>query len=211
MTFSIVARSDDGNLLGVAVASKFLAAGAVTPAAKGGVGALSSQALPNLNYREQGLTFMRHGYNPVDAIAGMTAADSGSDQRQLGMVDAKGASAAFTGTGTTYWAGHRTGDGFAIQGNILAGPEVVDEMVAAWKSSHDMRFAERLVAVLAAGDAAGGDSRGRQCASILVVGENANFLGLDDVAMDLRVDDHVEPIPELARLVQLHRETFPDE
>ncbi|QSB06688.1 DUF1028 domain-containing protein [Natronoglycomyces albus] len=208
MTFSFVARSEDGQLYGVAVASKFLAAGAIAPAAEANIGALSSQAFPNLNYRWQVLEFLRSGVSPADAVKGVTAADELRDQRQLGVVGPTGPGVAYTGSETQPWSGHRVGDGYAAQGNILVGPAVVDDMVTAWKEHRQLPFAERMVAALTAGDDAGGDRRGKQCASLLVVGPNASYFQHDDVAIDLRVDDHTDPVGELSRLLKLHRETF---
>src|SRR6266545_1894306 len=143
MTFSIVARSADGKQFGIAVASKFLAVGSAVPAAEGGVGALATQAYANLTYRVQGLTLLRTGVAPADVVAGLTAADPERQHRQLGVVGP-------------------TGDGYAIQGNILTGPEVVEAMRRAWLADPRHQFAERLLAALAAGDVEGGDRRGRQ-------------------------------------------------
>ncbi|GAA2747596.1 DUF1028 domain-containing protein [Kitasatospora cinereorecta] len=202
MTFSIVARS--GSAFGVAVASKFLAVGALVPAAGAGVGALATQAWANLAYRDQGLAMLRTGVAPASAVAGLTAADPQRAHRQLGMVGPVGAGATWTGEECLDWAGGVAGEGYAIQGNILAGPEVVRDMEAVWLASAELPFADRLVAALAAGDAAGGDRRGRQSAALYAVDPGAGIGGFGDVAYDLRVDDHPEPIAELRRLLGIH-------
>jgi uncharacterized Ntn-hydrolase superfamily protein len=205
MTFSIVARSADGRAHGVAVASKFLAVGAAVPAAEAETGALATQSYANLAYRPQGLALLRTGVAAADVVAGLTAADPGRDQRQLGVVGATGDGATYTGTGCHDWAGGRTGDGYAIQGNILAGEQVVDAMAAAWTASDPAApLGRRLLAALAAGDRAGGDRRGRQSAALLVVARGQGYGGTSDIVADLRVDDHADPVPELARLLDLH-------
>jgi uncharacterized Ntn-hydrolase superfamily protein len=205
MTFSIVARSADGGAHGVAVASKFLAVGAAVPAAEADIGALATQSYANLAYRPQGLTLLRTGVAAADAVAGLTAADPGRDQRQLGVVGATGDGATYTGAGCHDWAGGLAGDGYAIQGNILAGKQVVVAMAEAWAASDPAApLARRLLAALAAGDRAGGDRRGRQSAALLVVARGQGYGGTSDVVADLRVDDHADPVPELARLLDLH-------
>ncbi|MFY1691628.1 DUF1028 domain-containing protein [Plantactinospora sp. WMMB782] len=208
MTFSIVARSDDGRLHGVAVASKFLGVGAVVPAAEAEVGALATQARANLGYRPQGLTFLRTGLAADDVVAGLVAADSSRTQRQLGIVDAEGRAATYTGTDCHDWAGGQAGSGWAVQGNILVGPQVVDEMRDAWLDGADTSFPDRLLGALRAGDLAGGDRRGRQSAALLVVGRAGGYGSGSDVVLDLRVDDHPDPVTELARLLELHRMLF---
>jgi uncharacterized Ntn-hydrolase superfamily protein len=205
MTFSIVARSADGQAHGVAVASKFLAVGAAVPAAEADIGALATQSYANLAYRPQGLTLLRTGVAAAGVVAGLTAADPGRDQRQLGVVGATGDGATYTGAGCQDWAGGLAGDGYAIQGNILAGKQVVVAMAEAWAASDPAApLARRLLAALAAGDRAGGDRRGRQSAALLVVARGQGYGGTSDVVADLRVDDHADPVPELARLLDLH-------
>jgi uncharacterized Ntn-hydrolase superfamily protein len=205
MTFSIVARSADGRSHGVAVASKFLAVGAAVPAAEADVGALATQSYANLAYRPQGLALLRTGVSAADLVAGLTAADPGRDQRQLGVVGPAGDGATYTGSGCHDWAGGIAGDGYAIQGNILAGKQVVVAMVEAWAASDPAApLARRLLAALAAGDRAGGDRRGRQSAALLVVARGQGYGGTSDIVADLRVDDHPEPVPELSRLLDLH-------
>lgn len=209
MTFSIVARSADGRLHGVAVASKFLAAGAVVPAAEAEVGALATQAYANLAYRPQGLAMLRTGVAAADVVAGLVAADAGRAQRQLGVVGADGDGATYTGAGCHDWAGGQAGPGWAVQGNILVGPQVVEAVRDSWLGDDDdQRFAERLVAALRAGDEAGGDRRGRQSAGLLVVAKGGGYGGSGDVVVDLRVDDHPDPVAELARLLDIHSLLF---
>ena len=209
MTFSIVARSADGSAHGVAVASKFLAVGAAVPAAEADVGALATQSYANLAYRPQGLALLRTGVSAAGAVAGLTAADDGRAQRQLGIVGATGDGATYTGDGCHDWAGGVAGDGYAIQGNILTGAEVVDAMEQAWLAAAATALAlpERLLATLAAGDEAGGDRRGRQSAALLVVRPDGGYGG-DDTEVELRVDDHPTPVLELRRLRDLHRLYF---
>jgi uncharacterized Ntn-hydrolase superfamily protein len=205
VTFSIVARSGDGRFHGVAVASKFLAAGALVPGAEAEVGALATQAHANLAYRPQGLTLLRTGLGAEDVIAGLVAADAGRASRQLGVVDAEGGAATYTGSDCHDWAGGQAGDGWAAQGNILAGPQVIDAIRDAWLGgSAEQRFAERLVDALRAGDQAGGDRRGRQSAGLLVVARRGGYGGNSDVVVDLRVDDHPDPVTELGRLLAVH-------
>ncbi len=205
MTFSIVARSADGQSWGVAVASKFLAVGSAVPAAVAGVGAIATQADANVAYKGQALAHLDDGATASVALMRLLEDDEGRDHRQVGIVDVDGGSASHTGHACLDWAGSLFGEGYAIQGNILTGEEVVEAMEAAWLASPaDAPLARRLLAALAAGDAAGGDSRGRQSAALLVVQEEAGYGGLDDIAVDLRVDDHVEPLGELARLLDLN-------
>ncbi|MEU8074119.1 DUF1028 domain-containing protein [Catellatospora citrea] len=209
MTFSIVARSADGVAHGVAVASKFLAVGAAVPAAEAAVGALATQSYANLAYRPQGLALLRTGTAAGDVVAGLTAADPGRESRQLGVVGRTGDGATFTGADCHGWAGGRTGDGYAIQGNILAGPEVVAAMETAWLScAPSAALARRLLAALRAGDGAGGDKRGRQSAALLVVAPGQGYGGTSDVVVDLRVDDHPDPCAELVRLLDIHTLLF---
>ncbi|MFI7608264.1 DUF1028 domain-containing protein [Micromonospora sp. NPDC049366] len=208
MTFSIVARSDDGRLHGVAVASKFLAVGALVPAAEAQVGALATQASANLAYRPQGLTLLRTGVAASDVVAGLVAADGERAHRQLGVVAATGPGATFTGERCHDWAGGQAGDGWAAQGNILAGPQVIDALRDAWLGNATLPFAQRLLAALRAGDEAGGDRRGRQSAALLVVERGGGYGGGSDVVVDLRVDDHADPVAELDRLLAVHTMLF---
>ncbi|MGA5299166.1 DUF1028 domain-containing protein [Nucisporomicrobium flavum] len=206
MTFSIVARSADGSTLGVAVASKFLGVGAAVPAALAGVGAVATQSYANLAYRPQALALLGTGVAATQTVAALIAGDAGPvDHRQVGVVGAEGDGATFTGTACHAWAGGTAGDGFAIQGNMLAGPRVVDDMRAAWLAGGAQeRLAYRLLAALRAGDRAGGDRRGRQSAALLVVAKGMGYGGTSDVVADLRVDDHPDPVTELGRLLEMH-------
>lgn len=214
MTFSLVARSADGSQWGVAVASKFLAVGSAVPAAEHGAGAIATQAFANLAYRPQALALLRDGRSAQEALDEVTGRDEGRDQRQAGIVDRSGGSATFTGSACNDWAGGRTGDGWAAQGNILTGPEVVDSLADAFEGTAGT-LARRLATALLAADRAGGDRRGRQSAALLVVSEGAGYGGGSDVLVDLRVDDHHDPVPELGRLLDLHELYFgrpdPDE
>jgi uncharacterized Ntn-hydrolase superfamily protein len=205
MTFSIVARS--GGSFGVAVASKFLAVGAVVPAAEADVGAVATQSYANLAYRPQGLTFLRTGAGAAATIAGLTGADAERATRQVGVVGRDGDGATFTGDSCHSWAGGVAGDGYAIQGNILTGPEVVAAMEAAWRFSSGT-LARRLLTALTAGDEAGGDRRGRQSAALFVVRRGGGYGGTSDVEVDLRVDDDPAPVTAMARLLQLHELYF---
>ena len=208
MTFSIVARSADGESWGVAVASKFLAVGSAVPAAVAGVGAVATQADANVAYKGQALAHMDEGATASVALQRLLEEDEGRDHRQVGLVDSDGGAASHTGHACLDWAGSVTGPdntGYAIQGNILAGEFVVAAMQDAFEATDpEEPLARRLLAALAAGDDAGGDKRGRQSAALLVVREGAGYGGGDDIAVDLRVDDHPDPVTELARLLDLN-------
>jgi uncharacterized Ntn-hydrolase superfamily protein len=205
MTFSLVARQSgpDGDQWGVAVASKFLAVGAAVPAAQWNVGAIATQSYANLAYRPDGLALLNEGYDAQQVLDTLTQADEGRETRQAGVVDQRGRAATWTGSECNAWAGGRTGDGWAAQGNILTGPEVVDAIAASFESTSGS-LAARLGAALLAGDRAGGDRRGRQSAVLLVVSESGGYGGGSDVLVDLRVDDHPDPCVELLRLLDLH-------
>jgi uncharacterized Ntn-hydrolase superfamily protein len=206
MTFSIVARSADGTALGVAVASKFLGAGAAVPAALADVGAVATQSYANLAYRPQALALLGTGVQAPETVKALIAGDAGPiGHRQVGVVGVSGAGATFTGADCHDWAGGTAGDGYAIQGNMLAGPAVVADMETVWLAEvGNPRLAYRLLAALRAGDQAGGDRRGRQSAALLVVAKGMGYGGTSDVVVDLRVDDHPDPVTELARLMELH-------
>lgn len=209
MTFSIVARSADGTQWGVAVASKFLAAGAVVPAARAGVGAVATQSFVNLRYLPDGLALLAEGVAAADAVARLTGPDELREQRQVGLVDAAGRGAAFTGAECIPWAGSASGQDYTAQGNCLEGPEVVAAMERAFLASGEQeQLSHRLLASLRAGDAAGGDRRGRQSAALLVVQEGGGYGGGSDVLVDLRADDHPAPVDELVRLLALHELYF---
>jgi uncharacterized Ntn-hydrolase superfamily protein len=203
VTFSIVAT--DGTAWGVAVASKFLGVGAAVPAAAANVGAIATQSWANLAYRPEGLAMLRGGQPAQETLDALTKADEHREQRQAGIVDGSGHAATYTGTGCHAWAGGVAGDGYAVQGNILVGPEVVDDMRRAWLATDaSLPLTRRLLAVLKAGDDAGGDRRGRQSAALFVVTPEGGYGGGSDVFADLRVDDHERPVAELARLLDLH-------
>lgn len=208
MTFSIVGMATDPATgepsWGVAVASKFLAVGSAVPAAVAGVGAVATQADSNVAWKGIGLSLLDEGATAEVALERMLEDDSKPAHRQVGLVDVEGNAASHTGEECFDWAGGITGPGVAIQGNILAGPQVVEEMHRAWDASEGEPVARRLLAALAAGDAAGGDKRGRQSAALLVVRDGAGYGGLDDVAVDLRIDDHADPVTELGRLLDLN-------
>ncbi len=202
-TFSIVGFDADKLEWGVGVASRFLAVGAYVPFARAGAGAIATQALANLAYGSEGLALLAGGMSAAEALQALTDADGGRDERQVGMVDAHGAAATYTGTACMEWAGGITGPGYAAQGNILSGPEVVEAMGRAFESEPG-ELGQRLYAALLAGDSAGGDRRGRQGAALKVVRAGGGYGGFNDVVMDLRVDDHPTPVAELGRLMALH-------
>jgi uncharacterized Ntn-hydrolase superfamily protein len=192
MTWSIVAC--DGNHVGVAVASKFFAVGALCPFAQSGVGALATQALVNPLLAAPALAGMAQQRVPSELLAALLSADTGSAHRQFHMVDVLGRGAAHTGTECIAWCGHTLRDGFSVAGNMLAGPQVIEATADSYAAHAFLPFAERLITALAAGEAAGGDKRGKQAAALIV------YNGQDYPALDLRVDDHTEPLLELRRL-----------
>jgi uncharacterized Ntn-hydrolase superfamily protein len=206
-TFSIVAYDPENGDLGVAVQSKFLAVGAVVPWAKAGVGAIATQSWANTTYGPEGLRLMADGLSATEALEKLVEADEERDRRQAGMVDARGNAAAYTGKDCFAWAGHIVGKGFACQGNILVSEETVQAMAWTFEESEG-ELADRLVTALEAGQEAGGDSRGRQSAALLVVREKGGYSGFNDRYLDLRVDDHATPIQELKRLLELHKLYF---
>jgi uncharacterized Ntn-hydrolase superfamily protein len=189
------------------VQSKFLAVGSVVPWAEPGVGAVATQAYANPRYGPDGLALLRQGLSAEEVVKRLTEADDDRDQRQLGVVDAAGRGATFTGSGCHEWAGGRTGSGYAAQGNILVSGETVDALAETYEATQGS-LAERLLASLAAAQAAGGDSRGQQSASLLVVERDGGYAALSDILIDLRVDDHETPIEELRRLYDLHDQLF---
>ena len=203
-TFSIVGYDPETGDLGVAVQSRFFAVGTVVPWARAGVGAVATQSLANTTYGPRGLDLLAAGTAPDEVIATLVGEDPQRADRQVGIVDATGRAATFTGDSCLAWAGGRTGAHYAAQGNILAGPQVVDAMAAAYESAGG-DLATRLVSALAAGQAAGGDARGRQSAAVLVVREGGGYGGYNDRYVDLRVDDHPTPVRELQRLLALRQ------
>lgn len=204
MTFSIVARDAQTGDLGVAVQSKFLAVGVVVPWARAGVGAVATQAFANVGYGPRALDAMAAGSTAQEALDQLVAVDDLREDRQVGVVDVSGNAASHTGRHCFRWAGARVGDGYAAQGNILAGSGVVDAMAERFLAG-GLRFPELLVACLAEADAAGGDRRGRESAALLVVRAGGGYGGGNDRWVDLRVDHHPDPIAELDRLLVLHR------
>jgi len=213
-TFSIVAFDPKTNELGIAVESKFLSVGAVVPWAIAGVGAIATQAWANTSYGPHGLRMLKQGMTPKQIGAKLVATDKNAQQRQFGIVDAKGRAFTYTGSGCFNWAGGVTGKNFAAQGNILAGAAVVDALANTFTKTSGA-LEDRLVAALAAGQAAGGDRRGQESTALLVVRKNGGYGGFNDRYLDLRVDDHPTPIDELKRLLDLHRlylgKTNPDD
>jgi uncharacterized Ntn-hydrolase superfamily protein len=207
-TFSIAACDREAGQWGVAVHSKFLSVGSVVPWAEAQVGAIATQAYANPGYGPQGLERLRAGKSAQEVVDELTGADEGSSKRQLGIVDAQGRGATFTGEECLDWAGGRTGEGYAAQGNILVSAETVDALAETFEGSGGERLAERLLQCLAAAQAAGGDSRGQQSASLLVVERDGGYAGLSDLLVDLRVDDHERPIEELQRIYELHKEIY---
>jgi uncharacterized Ntn-hydrolase superfamily protein len=207
-TYSIAACDLDAQQWGVAVQSKFLSVGSVVPWAEPNVGAVATQAYANPRYGPNGLAMLREGKSAQEVVDALTAADDGRDHRQVGIVDAEGRAATFTGGECLDWAGGRTGDGYAAQGNILVSAETVDAIAETFEGSADEPFAERLLACLAAAQEAGGDRRGQQSASLLVVQRDGGYAGLSDILVDLRVEDHERPIEELRRIYGLHQAIF---
>lgn len=202
MTYSIVARDPATGDLGVAVQSRFLAVGSVVPWARAGVGAIATQSFANVAYGPDGLALLADGADAQTVVERLTQADAIRAQRQLGVVDAQGRSATYTGRGCFAWAGGRTGPNYAAQGNILAGASVVDALADTFEAG-GLAFPELLVACLAAADAQGGDRRGRESAALLIVRDRGGYGGGNDRWIDLRVDDHADPIGELGRLLDL--------
>jgi uncharacterized Ntn-hydrolase superfamily protein len=200
-TFSIVAADPEAGEVGVAVASRFFAVGSVVPFAKAGVGAVATQSFANTTYGPRGLELLERGVAPDEAVRVLTRGDDGRDQRQLGIVGADGVAVTYTGTKCNTWAGGRAGPNYAVQGNILAGEAVVTAMERAFVESKGKTLAERLYAAIVAGDAAGGDARGRQSMALLVARAKGGYGGFTDRAIDLRVDDHADPIVEMGRLL----------
>src|SRR2546422_2367795 len=207
-TYSIVACDLDAGQWGAAVQSKFLAVGSVVPWAEPHVGAIATQSYANPRYGPDGLALLREGRSAEEVVELLTAADDGRAERQVGVVEGRGRAATFTGEACHDWAGGRTGNGYAAQGNILMSQETVDALAVTFEQNGHLSLAERLVECLAAAQAAGGDRRGQQSASLLIAEKDAGYANLSDVVVDLRVDDHELPIVELRRLYGLHNELF---
>jgi uncharacterized Ntn-hydrolase superfamily protein len=202
MTWSIIARDDFTGQFGIAVATRFFAVGARVPYIAAGIGAIATQALINPYYGIDGLKLLREGRSPRETIETLLATDSGRESRQLHILDASGRIACHTGRECIDWCGHIEGDGFSIAGNMLAGVSVLDETAKAYTTNEKLPFAQRLIAALRAGEAAGGDKRGKQSAALLIHGEE------EWSDLDLRVDDHIDPLGELDRLEQVSRERW---
>lgn len=200
-TYSIVAADPEAGEVGVAVASRFFAVGSVVPFARAGAGAVATQSYANTSYGPRGLDLLASGLNAEEVVQVLTRGDDGRDSRQLGVVAADGGSATFTGPKCNAWAGGRAGPGYAVQGNILTGEPVVAAMERAFLESVGEPLAARLHRALAAGEAAGGDSRGKQSAALVVARAKGGYGGLNDRAIDVRVDDHADPVAELGRLL----------
>jgi len=207
-TYSICACDLEAGQWGVATQSKFLAVGSVVPWAEPHVGAIATQSYANPRYGPAGLALLREGLGAAETIERLTAADEGRKQRQLGIVDAKGDSATYTGAACHDWAGGRNGPCYAAQGNILVSEQTVDALVLAFEGSAGRPLVERLLDCLDAAQIAGGDRRGQQSAAILVVERDGGYAGLSDALVDLRVDDHLQPLSELRRLTQIHATLF---
>ena len=202
MTWSIIARDNSTGQFGIAVATRFFAVGARVPYIAAGIGALATQALVNPYYGIDGLRLLREGRQPDEIIKTLIAADSGQASRQLHVMDASGRIASHTGRDCIDWCGHVEGKGFSIAGNMLAGAAVLDDTAAAYVANEKMPFARRLLAAMRAGEAAGGDKRGKQSAALLIHDEE------EWSALDLRVDDHADPLAELERLEAVSRERW---
>jgi uncharacterized Ntn-hydrolase superfamily protein len=202
-TFSIVAADPEAGEVGVAVASRFFSVGSVVPFAKAGVGAVATQSFANTTYGPHGLELLELGVTAEEVVRVLTRADDGREQRQLGVIGANGVAATYTGAKCNTWAGGRAGPNYAVQGNILTGEPVVVAMEKAFLDTKGKTLAERLYAAIVAGDAAGGDARGRQSMALLVARAKGGYGGFTDRAIDLRVDDHASPIVEMGRLLDI--------
>ena len=202
MTWSIIARDRTTGQFGIAVATRFFAVGALTPHLKSGVGAIATQALINVFYGTDGLRLLDQGLSAKQVVAKVIAADSGRDHRQVHVIDARGTTAAHTGKSCVDWCGDLAGDDFSVAGNMLAGARVIEDTAAAYTKNAALPFPRRLIAAMRAGDAAGGDKRGKQSAALVICGQE------EWPDLNLRVDDHAEPLAELERLESVSRERF---
>jgi uncharacterized Ntn-hydrolase superfamily protein len=207
-TYSIAACDLEARQWGVATQSKFLAVGSVVPWAQPGAGAVATQAYANPRYGPDGLALLAEGLSADEVVERLTSADEGRDHRQLGVVDATGGTATYTGSECMDWAGGTSGPCFAAQGNILVSGETVEALAAVFEQTAGHPLAERLIDCLAAAQTAGGDRRGQQSAALLVVEQDGGYAGLSDAVVDLRVDDHPAPVDELARLYKIHQALF---
>ena len=202
MTWSIIARDPSTGQIGIAVATRFFAVGARVPHIAPGIGGIATQALVNPYYGIDGVKLLREGREPREVVDTLIAADGGREARQLHIMDAQGRIAAHTGTECVDWCGHIQGDGFSLAGNMLAGAAVLDDTASAYAANASLPFAQRLIAAMKAGEAAGGDKRGKQSAALVIQGEE------EWSDLDLRVDDHTDPLAELERLEQVSRERW---
>jgi len=202
MTWSIIARDELSGQFGVAVATRFFAVGARVPYIAPHIGAIATQALVNPYYGIDGLKLLREGRQPRDVVATVIAADPGRESRQLHIIDASGRIACHTGADCVGWAGHREGNGFSVAGNMLAGAQVIEAAAQAYVAEERLPFAQRLIAAMRSGEAAGGDKRGKQSAALLIYADE------EWSALDLRVDDHIDPLAELERLEQVSRDIW---
>ena len=202
MTWSIIARDEATGQFGIAVATRFFAVGSRVPYIAAGIGSIATQALVNPYYGIDGVRLLREGRKPRDIVDTLIAADAGYQSRQLHIMDASGCIAAHTGSECVDWCGHVEGKGFSIAGNMLAGAGVLDDTATAYIGGETLPFAQRLIAAMRSGEAAGGDKRGKQSAALLIYGDE------EWSALDLRVDDHSDPLAELARLEQVSRERW---
>jgi uncharacterized Ntn-hydrolase superfamily protein len=202
MTWSIIARDQDTGQFGIAVATRFFAVGALAPHVKSRTGAIATQALVNPFYGTEGLRLLDQGVSAPDVVSAVTAADTGRDHRQVHVMDVQGRAAAHTGTACIDWCGHIAGDTLSVAGNMLVEASVVEDTVAAYADNAALSFPRRLIAAMRAGEAAGGDKRGRQSAALVICGDE------EWPDLDLRVDDHPDPLAELERLERVSRERF---
>jgi uncharacterized Ntn-hydrolase superfamily protein len=202
MTWSIIARDNASGQFGIAVATRFFAVGARVPHIAAGLGGIATQALTNPYYGIDGLKLLREGRSPREVVETLIAADEGRESRQLHIMDARGRIAAHTGRDCVDWCGHIEGDGFSIAGNMLVGAKVLDDTAKTYLENKSLPFAQRLIAALRSGEAAGGDKRGKQSAALLIYSDE------EWSDLDLRVDDHVDPLAELERLERVSRERW---
>ena len=202
MTWSIIARDDATGQIGIAVATRFFAVGARVPHIAPGIGGVATQALVNPYYGIDGVKLLREGKNPREIVATLIAGDNGRESRQLHIMDAQGRIAAHTGSDCVDWCGHLNGDNFSIAGNMLAGASVLEDTAKAYLANQSLPFARRLIAAMRAGEEAGGDKRGKQSAALLIHEHEAWS------ALDLRVDDHADPLAEIERLERVSRERW---
>ncbi len=207
-TFSIVAHDPQTGELGVAVQSKLVAVGAIVPYAQASIGAIATQAWGNTRFGPIGLELLRNGANAEKTLSIMIKADPNRAHRQLAIIDINGNVSVHTGKDCMDWAGHKTGKGYSVQGNLLVGPEVINSMAHTFENSNGS-LAQRMIDSLRSAQKQGGDRRGRQSAALLVVRKGWGYGGLNDRFRDIRVDDHVKPIEELQRIYHIHKKTFP--